>query len=337
MPDPSPNRQARPVRPCQHPRAHHEHGTRAAYVLDRCRCPACSTANTTQARKRTTEIAYGRWQGLVDATAARQHVQALRDAGLSLPRISILAGVGQGTLNGLIYGEPARGKPPSARLRSDTATRLLGVTPRAVSTAGERKVQEDVSDLGCSGRPSVAPLRHAGRVAHEARAALNATSGTPLPACSGSSGPRRPDLDQDARRGAHNRVQVSPRNGVVPREGLTLPPADRSSRDRRLRSADHRAAAALESGRLAGNDRDASADPDDLDEAADLPLEEDLDTVAIERAMTGEPVPLTTRERHEAIDRLTRQGRSAAHIANLLHVNPRTITRARAAQRTSAA
>lgn len=129
----------RPVRDCQHTQAHHKHGTRLAYVLDRCRCPACSRANTLDARRRRTAIAYGRWTGLVDAAPARAHLQALRAAGLSLQRIARLSGVGQGTVNALVYGQPARHLPPPSQVRAGTERRLLAVDARAVTLpAGHR-------------------------------------------------------------------------------------------------------------------------------------------------------------------------------------------------------
>ena len=58
-----------PVRCCLHVQVRHEHGTRAAYVLDRCRCAPCTAANTVQARRRNIAIAYGTWPGLVDQWA----------------------------------------------------------------------------------------------------------------------------------------------------------------------------------------------------------------------------------------------------------------------------
>ncbi len=71
-------------------------------------------------------MAYGRWDGLVDAGPARQHVQQLRDQGLSLPAIARLAGVSLGAVNALVY--PTAGRGRSAHLRGVTSRRLLEVT-----------------------------------------------------------------------------------------------------------------------------------------------------------------------------------------------------------------
>ena len=62
-----------------------------------------------------------------------------------------------------------------------------------------------------------------------------------------------------------------------------------------------------------------------------------LDEVAVQRAMTGERLPLTNSERCEAVARLTHQGLSARRIAELLHTTRRTITRLRGAGRHIAA
>ena len=62
-----------------HVRARHQHGTRAAYVQDRCGCGPCTAANTAAQRRRSTAIAYGTWTGLLDAAEVRAHVQSLRE------------------------------------------------------------------------------------------------------------------------------------------------------------------------------------------------------------------------------------------------------------------
>src|SRR3954468_19215105 len=85
--------QARVTRECSHPRVRHRHGTRAAYVRDRCRCTDCTAANTTASRTATRERIYGRWHPYVDAAPAREHIAALRRAGIGVERIAQLAGL----------------------------------------------------------------------------------------------------------------------------------------------------------------------------------------------------------------------------------------------------
>ncbi|MFM9373305.1 hypothetical protein [Streptomyces sp. Da 82-17] len=106
-----------------------EHGTRAKYVADRCRCEPCRTANRQAENHRYRQQAYGRWQPYVDARPARAHVRMLMEYGLGWKRIADLAGVGRGTVEKLLYGAAHRGMEPSKRVRPETATRLLAVRP----------------------------------------------------------------------------------------------------------------------------------------------------------------------------------------------------------------
>lgn len=123
------------VRECRHPRAVHVHGTRAAYVADRCRCPACRQANREAAQGRRRAIAYGRWQPYVDAGPIREHLQRLREAGLGIERIIQLSGVGSGTVRQLVYGDRRTGAAVR-RVRPATAARLLALDPAATPLAG---------------------------------------------------------------------------------------------------------------------------------------------------------------------------------------------------------
>lgn len=116
-------------RECHHKVASHSHGTPAAYVLDRCRCPECKAAANAYERRRRRLNGYGR-QDLVDATRSRAHVAALLDAGLGLKRIAEASGVPHGSLWKLWYGKPGRG--PSKRVRRSTEDRLLTVRLDAV-------------------------------------------------------------------------------------------------------------------------------------------------------------------------------------------------------------
>ena len=50
--------QLRVTRDCSHPQARHRHGTRAAYVKDRCRCTDCTAANTAASRTAARELGF---------------------------------------------------------------------------------------------------------------------------------------------------------------------------------------------------------------------------------------------------------------------------------------
>jgi hypothetical protein len=74
------------------------HGTPSCYrqgpdepgtLADGCRCTQCRAANAAQKRHRTRMIAYGRWEGQVDATGTQRRLQALIWNGWSM---GLLAG-----------------------------------------------------------------------------------------------------------------------------------------------------------------------------------------------------------------------------------------------------
>lgn len=109
---------------CRHRVANHEHGTRACYTLDGCRCPECA-----EARRSYDRIYDLRKKGLipdttVDAAPVRAHVTLLLAGGMSLKRIALVSGVAHGTLSKLIYGIPKISRPPSKRVHQETAARV---------------------------------------------------------------------------------------------------------------------------------------------------------------------------------------------------------------------
>jgi len=117
------------------------HGTRARYVLGPgpgtapgCRCDACAAANRAAERRRGRQILYGRWEPYVDAGPARDHVRALAAAGIGWKRAAQLARVSTGSVSKLLYGGPA-GRPPSRRIRPQTAAAILAVRPSAQAAA----------------------------------------------------------------------------------------------------------------------------------------------------------------------------------------------------------
>jgi hypothetical protein len=119
--------------------------------------------------QRERQILYARWQPYVDAEPAREHVRALADAGIGWKRVAELAGVSTGSVSKLLYGGPAD-RPPSRRIRPQTAAAILAVRPSAqavapgalVDSAGtHRRVQALVtggwSQARLAGRLRVAP------------------------------------------------------------------------------------------------------------------------------------------------------------------------------------
>lgn len=297
------------MRDCAHQQSHHEHGTRKAYVLDRCRCESCTAANRFEAQRRRKAIAYGRWQGLVPAGAAREHVQQLRSVGTSLQRIATLSGVGYGTVARLAYGNASSRQPPTERLRHDTEQRLLnlragaGTVPpgaRVEATGSRRRLQA----LVAAGWPLRTLAQRLGRSPGNLRRTMKANLIT----------------DACARRISRTYTELH----NVPPPGHTAVERARAS---------HARATAREFGWLppwAWDDIDGDRD--------DLAIEEDelegsLDEIAIEQAIRGESVQLTRAERDEVITRLTNRGLSARRIAYLIGTTSRNVVRRRAAQR----
>jgi AraC-like DNA-binding protein len=116
------------VRDCTHKVARHQHGTRAAFVLDRCTCRPCRDANTAVEAHRRKEQAYGRWQPYIEAEPARQHVRLLQARGMGWKRVAHAAGLSPSVLWKLLYGDPSRNLAPSKRIRPSTAAAILNVT-----------------------------------------------------------------------------------------------------------------------------------------------------------------------------------------------------------------
>lgn len=119
-----------PKRDCTHKKANHVHGTRQAYVLDKCRCRPCRNANSQCERRLSRLKAYGRYDtGRVDAQPVREHLQALIRYGLGLKRIARLARVSNATLGKILYGDPSRNMPPRARVERHVHESVLAVRP----------------------------------------------------------------------------------------------------------------------------------------------------------------------------------------------------------------
>lgn len=119
----------RTPKPCHHPRADHQHGTRACYVCDRCRCLPCAKANAEAEQQRERAKAYGRYDKYIDAEPVRAHVRALSARGMGWKRVAAAAGVSTSSMWKLLYGKRrADGtQKPSARILRTNGERLLAV------------------------------------------------------------------------------------------------------------------------------------------------------------------------------------------------------------------
>lgn len=103
------------------------HGTRTGYTQG-CRQECCRRAALQVQAHRTRMLAYGRpTTDLVDAEPVREHVQALREAGVSLDTVADHSGVSTAVLQRLVYGNPANNRPPTQRMRPNNAEAILAV------------------------------------------------------------------------------------------------------------------------------------------------------------------------------------------------------------------
>lgn len=293
-------------RDCTHTRVTHQHGTRAAYVGDRCRCRPCMDANTAAGNQAHRARAMGRWEPLVDATPIRAHVAQLRRAGIGIDQIAKLAGLSASHVRGLIYTRGS-GKPPYARVRPDTATRLMAITATAANRAdnahvpatGTRRRLQALMRLGWTQSALAGELgRWPANVARALTADL-VTAGT-----------------------AHAVAALYDRlwNARPPQ----YTPAQRAASSRAKAHAAHSGWLAP----LAWDDIDS--DPDPTAATGAETDDEDLDEIAIERAMAGDAtVTLTRAEQIEVVSRLSDNGLSIRAIAEQLRTSKRTVSRHR--------
>lgn len=299
--------QARLTRECTHPQARHRHGTRAAYVKDRCRCPECTAANTVASRTATRERIYGRWQPYVDAGPVREHIAALRGAGIGVERIAQLAGLSVGHIRQL--AERGRdGRPATQRVRQSTATRVLGIgdaSPAPHSRIDATGTRRRLQALVAIGWPAELLADLLGRRPSSLQRSMVGASVTARTARDAASLYQRlwnisPPQTTDARRAAADAARVHSAT-----QGW-LPP-------------------------LAWDNIDT--DPTPTMSTAGPSQRNDIDEIAVERALAGDGVfydNLTSAEQEEVIRRLTGRGRSIRDIATQLATTKRTVSRRRA-------
>jgi hypothetical protein len=147
-----------------------DHGTRARYGRGPdenntpgrgCRCRECRACMAEIGRSRRRAIAYGRYQPWADPVPVREHVRSLLAAGMNMRRVANAAGVQPSTVGQLVNG---RGHP-RARIRPETAARILAVRPSLdhagdfapVDATGARRRLQALAAAGYS--PSVLARR----------------------------------------------------------------------------------------------------------------------------------------------------------------------------------
>jgi hypothetical protein len=301
--------QAREARECTHPQARHRHGTRAAYVKDRCRCTDCTAANSAASRTATRDRVYGRWHPYIDAGPVREHIAALRAAGIGVERIAHLAGISVRHIREL--AQQCHGDSPGTRrVRPDTATRVLAIGIHDASRAPHSRVDATGT------RRRLQALQAVGWTAELLAAQLGRRPGSLH---------RSMTCESVTARTAHDVATL------YERLWNTRPP--RATEGQRA-AADAAQAHAAEQGwlpPLAWDDIDTDPTPPDL--TAGHFQRNDIDEIAVERALTGDHISyneLTPGEQQEVIRRLSARGTSIRDTAALLGTTKRTVSRRRA-------
>lgn len=298
-----------PRRDCQHPGQPHKHGTRTAYVKDECRCRDCMDANTAASHTASREQTFGRWQPYIDAAPVREHIADLRRSGVGLTRIAKLANTSLSHIRALVSTDPS-GQPTTVRVRPSTADRILAIEASAASSAPGARVdatgtRRRLQALMAIGWPLQAIAAHLGRTAANLgrsmdRASINAETARQIAELYELIWNKRPPQTTAAQRTASAKAR-----GHAQQQGW-LPP-------------------------LGWDDIDNDPDPDPGPPTNSV---EDIDEIAVERAVTGDGIRLenlTPAEQAEAVRRLTERGKSIRDIAAQLATTTRTVSRRRLA------
>lgn len=295
---------------CTHPHARHKHGTRVAYVKDLCRCTDCTAANTAAGRAVHRAQTFDRWQPFVDAAPVREHICALRAAGIGVERIAVLARISTSHVREL--ANPGRvGNPGVQRVRPATADRVLRVRIDQANRAPRSHV-----DATGTRSPPAGPRRRRMAPRHARRSTRQKLRWPPPQHVQ----PLRHRADRAGRHGPL-RTALGPAAAAVHR--------CRARCRRRCPGPGRGPGLAAP---MAWDDIDTDPDPRHHTQRADT--EGHLDEIAIERALAGDGVRLehlTSAEQDEVVRRLTIRVKSISDIAQQLATTKRTVSRRRAA------
>ena len=122
------------------PTAHKHAGSSTCYIIHKCRCVACTTAQRDRARVRRKAHLYGRFvDPYVDAAPVRAHIYNLRQAGMGWTRIAELSGVGNTAVSQLVYGRKGGNSDPR---KGEVLKRVLAVKAEKILA-----VQPDLANL----------------------------------------------------------------------------------------------------------------------------------------------------------------------------------------------
>jgi transcriptional regulator with XRE-family HTH domain len=310
----------RTPQPCLHKIAKHEHGQRATYVLDACRCIPCSKANAEAENERERMKAYGRYHKYVDAYPVRLHLAELKEYGIGLKQVGRVSGVSNGSLTKIWYGlyGPAEGPHKGCKGNGDL---LRGPARRVLRTTAERIYAVEAVPQNLSvGAPDHERTPQA-RLHLQALVALGwsmskladrlgmlPTNLGPVIGTSTAGGPNRREGLRVLSRGTVDKIEA-----LFEELSMTLPPRT-EYRDKIAysRALNYAAAAGW-------------LPPLALDDLDHEPLDDestDLDEVAIARRMAGDKsVALTKPEKHELARQWRGSGRPLAELERVTGLN----------------
>lgn len=139
-----------------------EHGTRAKYTVDKCRCDECRRACAEYERQRTARIE----PAYVMAGPARAHVRHLMSLGMGHKRIAQVSGVTPSVVAALLYGKKVgkKHRPPTKRIRPETAAALLAVdfAPTDGAYVDATDMWQQVDEMVAAGIPRTRIAEHVG-------------------------------------------------------------------------------------------------------------------------------------------------------------------------------
>lgn len=138
---------------CECKTVEHQHGTRDAYLTDKCRCTPCKEAHRAITNHNRRLVAYGRSTNhMVDAKPVRKHVKDLMQRGWGIDLIVSNTGAGRNTVSRLLYGEPAKNLPLPSVIKADLNDKILAYAPTGRRIRHEGTALESVDATGTKRR-----------------------------------------------------------------------------------------------------------------------------------------------------------------------------------------
>lgn len=123
------------------------HDTLTCYVNYRCRLPGCVDRYRAWDRERRAARKAGQWQPHVDAEPIRQHLRTLNAHGVTLHRVSEIAGIGPRSLHPLFQPSTGKRRRVQHTVTTELANKILAITPETATpgllepTGSARRIQ----------------------------------------------------------------------------------------------------------------------------------------------------------------------------------------------------